>query len=201
MAVTLYLASQSPRRAALLAQVGVPFQTRPVDIDETPLAGESPDDYLERMALGKAQAAQAELAAEGLALDTAVLLAADTIGELDDKILVKPRDRQHAFSMLESMAGRSHTVATGVCVLKGDKCHYLAVKTQVHMAAISAEDIRLYWDTKEPWDKAGGYAIQGYGAVFVDAIEGSYSNVVGLPLAQTISALREFGVDIWQLQQ
>lgn len=197
----LYLASQSPRRAALLDQIGVRFNRFPVDIDETPSADESSDDYLQRMALSKAEAAQARLREQGIDWHKAVVLAADTIGELDGQILAKPRDLQDAQAMLGAMSGRNHTVASGVCVMKGDKCQYLEVKTQVRLRNIDSAEIERYWNTGEPQDKACAYGIQGLAAVFVESIQGSYSNVVGLPLAETSAALEDFGVRIWQREQ
>ncbi|MCV6623881.1 MAG: Maf family protein [Cellvibrionaceae bacterium] len=193
---SLILASQSPRRAELLQQIGVPFRRQSADIDETPLAEEASLDYLRRMAIAKAQAVQAGLDREENA--SSVILAADTIGDLDGEILVKPKDRADSLAMLKRMSGRSHTVVTGVCVLWGDKCDYVEVKTQVSFRQLSEAEILRYWESGEPQDKAGSYAIQGLGAVFVESIQGSYSNVVGLPLSETSDLLQQAGVQIWQ---
>lgn len=193
------LASQSPRRAELLRQIGVQFSIQTADIDESPLAGEPSMAYLRRMAESKARAVQFEIGSHAQSLSPApVILAADTIGDLDGEVLIKPRDRSDAVAMLQRMSGRSHIVATGVCVLAGDKCDYVEVKTQVRFRSLSEQEILRYWDSGEPQDKAGAYGIQGLGAVFVERIEGSYSNVVGLPLCETAGLLQDAGVGYWQ---
>lgn len=192
----LILASQSPRRAELLSQIGVPFTVSTADIDETPYPGEASLAYLRRMAEAKARAVQASLMpSEGQAPP---ILAADTIGDLAGDILVKPRDSEDARRMLMAMSGRSHTVATGVCVLLGDICRYIEVKTEVTFRPLSECEIARYWASGEPQDKAGAYGIQGLGAVFVERINGSYSNVVGLPLCETAQLLEQVGVAVWQ---
>ncbi|MBB6521402.1 Maf family protein [Pseudoteredinibacter isoporae] len=193
----LILASQSPRRAELLRQIGVEFRVQTADIDESPMAKELPLVYLRRMAESKARAVQSTLNPDQQN-SSPVILAADTIGDLDGEVLIKPRDRDDALAMLQRMSARGHTVATGVCVLSGDKCDYIEVKTQVRFRALSEQEILRYWDSGEPRDKAGAYGIQGLGAVFVESIEGSYSNVVGLPLCETASLLQNAGVAFWQ---
>lgn len=191
------LASQSPRRAELLRQIAVDFKVVSADIDESPKLNEASLVYLQRMAKAKALAVQEALRGQPDFAE-AVIIAADTIGDLDGEILLKPVDQDDAINMLSRMSGRDHTIATGVCVLTGDKCDYLEVKTQVHLRSLSELEIRRYWATGEPQDKAGAYGIQGLGAVFVESINGSYSNVVGLPLCETAGLLQKAGVEFWQ---
>lgn len=194
------LASQSPRRAELLRQIAVSFEVMVADIDERPMASEDSMAYLQRMAKAKALAVQETLHSQ-TGLREPVIIAADTIGELDGEILLKPTDQDDAIRMLLRMSGRSHSIATGVCVLAGDKCDYLEVKTQVSFRSLNEPEIKRYWATGEPQDKAGAYGIQGLGAVFVERINGSYSNVVGLPLCETARLLQNAGVRLWQSEQ
>jgi len=189
----LYLASQSPRRRDLLQQIGVKFELLPLAVDESALAGDRGEDYVLRIAQLKATTG-----VKALASPDAVVLAADTIGLLGERLLLKPKDKADSLAMLRSMSGRSHTILTAVCVQQGEKQLGTVVKTQVRFRPLSEEEIEHYWHTLEPQDKAGSYAIQGYGAVFVNAIQGSYSNVVGLPLSETAELLSEFNVPIWQ---
>ena len=186
--MTLILASASPRRRELLEQLGVGYDCRPADIDETPLAGEKPADYVRRMAREKARS----IATGGES--GSVVLAADTTVVLDDDVMGKPRDHFHGLAMLARLSGRSHSVLTAVCLLgpRGEDCEL--VETRVEFQQLSREVCEAYLATDEPWDKAGGYAIQGLGGVFVRAIHGSYSNVVGLPLAETWQLLAVHGV-------
>ncbi len=186
--MTLILASASPRRRELLEQLGVAYDCRPADIDETPQAGEKPADYVRRMAQEKARSI-APAAEPG-----SVVLAADTTVVLDDDVLGKPRDHFHGLAMLARLSGRSHSVLTAVCLLGpgGEDCEL--VETRVEFQQLSREVCEAYLATDEPWDKAGGYAIQGLGGAFVRAIHGSYSNVVGLPLAETWQLLAAHGV-------
>lgn len=189
---TLYLASASPRRAELLAQVGVPFQLRCRPVDESVLPGESPEAYVERLARAKALAA-----GEGLAAGDCVL-GADTTVVQGGRILGKPADRDEALAMLAALSGAEHRVLTAVAVADGTRCLSTVVATRVWFRPLSATERAAYWDTGEPCDKAGGYGIQGLGAVFVSRIEGSYSAVVGLPLCETVELLRAFGLSCWQ---
>lgn len=195
------LASASPRRSELLASIGVPCQVAPMDIDETPRADESPEHYVMRMACEKAQAGF--LALEGECADRLVL-GADTALALEGRILGKPRDEAQAFEMLMRLSGRSHQVISGVALCHrepgGDMyCEAQLVESRVTFRTITAEEVRRYWATGEPADKAGGYAIQGLGAVFVSHLEGSYSGVVGLPLHETAQLLSERGIACWQV--
>ncbi len=181
----------------MLRQIAVDFKVVSADIDESPKLNEASLVYLQRMAKAKALAVQEALRGQPDFAE-AVIIAADTIGDLDGEILLKPVDQDDAINMLSRMSGRDHTIATGVCVLTGDKCDYLEVKTQVHLRSLSELEIRRYWVTGEPQDKAGAYGIQGLGAVFVESINGSYSNVVGLPLCETAGLLQKAGVEFWQ---
>ena len=188
----LYLASGSPRRRELLTQIGVPFSVVSAPIDETPLPDESAPAYVERLARAKAAAGLACL--EG----PAVVLGADTAVVLDGRILGKPENRKDALAMLADLSGREHQVLTAVALSDGQRVHSLCVTSKVRFRAISAEEAQRYWASGEPADKAGGYAIQGLGAVFVTGLSGSYSAVVGLPLSETAELLGQFGIACWQ---
>lgn len=183
--MALILASASPRRRELLRQIGVSFDVQAADIDETPQPGESPADYVCRMAREKAAAVAA-----GTPGDCAVL-AADTTVVIDDDVLGKPRDTLDGLAMLARLSGRTHEVMTAICLCRGDAASERLVVTRVTFATLDRDLCEAYLATEEPWDKAGAYGIQGLGAVLVEAIEGSYSNVVGLPLAETWRLLRE----------
>jgi septum formation protein len=187
----LLLASSSPRRRELLLRLGVAFQVRPQDIDESVLNVEKPYDYVQRVALGKALSALA-------ANPDALVLAADTSVIVDDQILGKPQDSGDALSMLNLLSNREHAVLTAVTLANSERQRSTVVRTTVNFRSISAAEAQRYWATGEPIGKAGGYAIQGFGAAFVESIEGSFSNVVGLPLFETAQYLQEFGVAIWQ---
>lgn len=191
----LYLASGSPRRRELLNQIGVPFTVVSAPIDETPLPGEAPAAYVERLAQAKAVAGFAYTDGAG------VVLGADTTVVLDGQILGKPENREQALAMLGDLSKREHQVLTAVALTDGQRSISRCVSTTVRFRTISFEEALRYWDSGEPVDKAGGYAIQGLGAVFVSGIEGSYSAVVGLPLSETAELLEQFGVPCWQLQE
>ena len=188
----LYLASGSPRRRELLAQIGVPFSVVSAPIDETPLPNESAPAYVERLARAKAAAGLACL--EG----PAVVLGADTAVVLDGRILGKPESREDALAMLADLSGREHQVLTAVALTDGQRVQSLSVTSHVRFRAISDDEAQRYWASGEPADKAGGYAIQGLGAVFVTGLSGSYSAVVGLPLSETADLLGQFGIACWQ---
>ena len=166
-------------------------------IDETPLAGEQPGAYVERLARGKAAAGLALLAASGASEPLAVL-GADTAVVLDGRILGKPLDRDDALAMLAALSGREHDVLTAVAVTDGQRAESLCISSRVSFNPISEDQARAYWASGEPRDKAGAYAIQGLGAVFVQGLQGSYSAVVGLPLAETAELLARFGIPCWQ---
>ena len=193
--MTLILASQSPRRKELLAQAGLGvanfrFERVNPDIDESALEGETPAAYVGRLALEKARA--------GLALcsefDSPVVLGSDTIVVLDGALLGKPADKAEAAAMLRALSGRRHDVLTAVALTDGSRALCDTVTTKVQFAALSEGDILAYVDSGEPMDKAGAYGIQGLGGVFVEAIDGSYSAVVGLPLVETRRLLAQFGL-------
>ncbi|PJI48923.1 MAG: septum formation inhibitor Maf [Pseudomonas sp.] len=190
----LYLASSSPRRRELLTQIGLPFHIVPASVDETPEAGESAHAYVERLARSKALAGLNFLAQRA---DVCVL-GADTAVVRDGRILGKPVDRDDALSMLQALSGREHEVLTAVAVADRDRCEARVVSSRVTFRDISAEEAERYWETGEPQDKAGGYAIQGLAAIFVSRVEGSYSAVVGLPLCETAALLADFSIPSWQ---
>lgn len=192
-AVRLILASASPRRRALLRQIGVDCECHPAAIDEAALAGESPEVYVARMAREKARAVAPLFLSAGGQTACAVL-AADTTVVLDDEILGKPRDRGDAMAMLARLSGREHRVMTAVTLISGAAETSELVTTTVQFAVLDKSTCENYLDTDEPWDKAGSYGIQGLAGAFVLRIDGSYSNVVGLPLAQTRGLLRAAGV-------
>lgn len=185
----LYLASGSPRRAELLAQIGVRFLAAPVDTDETPRSGESPEDYVARVAQDKARAAHVALPASRLPV-----LGADTAVVLGARILGKPRDEADAMAMLRALSGQEHRVLTGVCLMAGQGPLSAVSESQVRFRDISEAEMVRYWQTGEPCDKAGGYAIQGLGALFVAGLRGSYSGVMGLPLFETGRLLEQVGI-------
>ena len=196
MSVDIYLASQSPRRRELLTQIGVRHGLVAARVLEAPAPGEVAMDYVQRLAREKAAAGYAALVAQHLPL--APVLGADTLGLINGEILEKPRDQAHAAAMLRQLSGCTHQVITAVALhTAGRQQHAIAI-TEVTFRVLSDREIAAYWDTGEPQDKAGGYAIQGLGAVFVKEIHGSYSGVVGLPLETTCALLRDFGVNWWQ---
>jgi septum formation protein len=183
----LILASASPRRRELLAQLDVQFSVLPTDTDESVLVGELPAAYVNRMALDKAT--------RGLALAErpACILGADTAVVIGGSILGKPRDREDGLAMLQMLSGQTHQVLSGIAVTDGTQVQQRLSITEVTFGLVSAVASAAYWETGEPSDKAGAYAIQGRGAVFVRHITGSYSGVVGLPLYETAELLRGFG--------
>jgi len=188
----LYLASGSPRRRELLTQIGVPFIVISAPIDESPLPSESAPAYVERLARAKAAAGLARV--DG----PAVVLGADTAVVLDGRILGKPENREDALAMLADLSGREHQVLTAVALDDGQRVHSFCVTSTVRFRAISTDEAQRYWASGEPADKAGGYAVQGLGAVFVTGLSGSYSAVVGLPLCETADLLGQFGIACWQ---
>jgi septum formation protein len=188
---TLVLASGSPRRLELLARLGLAPVVRPAHLDETPQPGEAPDALVIRLATSKAAAS----AAAGEPGADEVVLAADTEVVLDGRALGKPADADEAAAMLHALAGRTHAVVTGLAVRRGERVVTDRVTTEVTFRALTAEEIAWYVATGEPDDKAGAYAIQGTGAVLVDRIDGSDTNVIGLPLPATVALLRAVGFD------
>jgi septum formation protein len=190
----VYLASGSPRRAELLAQIGVRFQVLAASVDEAPLPGEAPAAYVARVAGLKADAGwklrPATAAAPVLAADTAVVLAGTILG--------KPIDSQAGERMLRQLSGRTHEVLTAIAVATTRGPLSRISRSEVTLRSITAAEARAYWDTGEPCDKAGGYAIQGRAAIFVAELTGSYSGVMGLPLFETAELLAEAGVPCWR---
>ena len=185
----LVLASASPRRRELLEGLGVTFVVEPADIDETLNVDERPRDYVQRMAREKATVVlQRQSTAD------AVVLASDTSVVLGSRVLGKPLDREDARGMLLDLSGRQHDVLSAVCLSTAVREVCELVVTTVEFAPLSETAVERYLDTDEPWDKAGSYGIQGLAGAFVTRIDGSYSNVVGLPLAQTRALLMQFGV-------
>lgn len=191
MAFPLILASASPRRTALLSQVGIAHSVMPVDIDESPLVDERPWDQVLRLAAEKANTAFSRLE-EGQ--KNSVILASDTLIALDGESIGKPKDREDSHYILSQLSGRTHDVLTSVSVKSATRQRNECIRTKVHFATLTARQIDAYWATHEPKDKAGSYAIQGIGGRFVKSIEGSASAVIGLPLYETIQLLNEFGV-------
>jgi septum formation protein len=185
----LILASASKRRAEILREAGFAFTVMSSAVDETPIPGESPHDLVQRLAVAKAELVAAR------AVGPAIILAADTEVTLDDHIFGKPRSAEDARRMLRQLSGRTHSVATGVALIRlpdGERSSFVE-STLVHFAQLSEEEIDRYIATDEPFDKAGAYAIQGHAGRYIPRIEGCYFNVVGLPLARVTQALTQFG--------
>lgn len=187
MSPSLVLASGSPRRKELLGQLGLAFEVLPADLDESLLKGERPDAYVKRLATAKA-----EIVAMGR--PGALVLGADTTVCVDGKVLGKPADAKASMAMLRKLQGRSHEVFTGIAVAGAGRTLSRTVKTRVTFRALSAREIAWYAATPEPYDKAGGYAVQGIAGAFVTGLSGSISNVVGLPLAETLALLEKAGL-------
>ncbi len=179
----LILASSSSRRQELLQQLGLQFAIHSPEIDESLMADETAPDYVRRLAQQKAQAVLAKY-------PDAVVIAADTTLSLAGQIMGKPENKQHAFQIWSMLSGRWHSVFTGVCVATQAQTQHIVVETRVEFQTLSLEDMQRYWATNEPLGKAGGYAIQGIAAQYIPRIEGSYSNVVGLPLHETVQLLK-----------
>lgn len=196
----LILASASPRRQELLAQIGVVFKQRSVDIDESVLPDERPEDYVRRLACEKSRAGFQRYAHLNSHLNSqqSAVLGADTTVVVDGVILGKPDSEDQAVEMLQQLSGRRHQVMTGIALTGNGFANSQVVVTHVTFKTLDVALCRRYWQTGEPCDKAGGYGIQGYAAVFVEKMEGSYSNVVGLPLTETAELLNKIGIKIWQ---
>lgn len=182
------LASASPRRRELLAQLGLQFSTASPDVDETPSPGEVPAAYVRRLAIEKAHAVEAPA--------DALVIAADTTVDLDGEILAKPLDADDARAMLRRLSARTHRVHTGVALRRGDLVLAEVVTSMVTFTPLTPEVIEWYVGTGEPLDKAGAYAVQGAGGVFVQRVRGSVSNVVGLPLHAVVRLAAELGVPL-----
>lgn len=191
-ATQVYLASASPRRSELLNQIGVRHEIIATNIDEIPLAGERPDQYVIRLARAKADAGL--LACRGKA--KLPVLGADTEVVIDDAILGKPANEAESIAMLLRLAGRSHTVYTAVAIVHEETRHCLLSTSTVTFRGMSEAEACAYWNSGEPIDKAGGYGIQGLGAIFIARLEGSYSGVMGLPLYETAQLLQRCGITL-----
>jgi len=186
------LASASPRRRDLLQQIGCHFVVSPTDIDESVLAGEPAEDYVRRMALEKSLEAWRVNKRKQLPV-----LGADTVVVLEGEIFGKPSGQDEAIAMLVKLSGKTHRVLSSVAMVQGDKQQLVLSETRVTFRQLDGRECLRYWQTGEPSDKAGAYAIQGLGAVFVSAINGSYSGVVGLPLVETCQLLAAFDISWW----
>jgi len=187
----LCLASMSPRRRELLAQIGVPHTVSAAHVDESLQPAERPEEYVARLAQAKASTVQRR----GEALP---VLAADTTVVLAGSVYGKPADRAEGLAMLAALAGRTHQVLTAVALATRGAVTLRVNRSSVRFRDIGREEMEAYWETGEPCDKAGGYAIQGYGAVFVAQLSGSYSGVMGLPLCETAELLRDAGIPCWR---
>lgn len=190
----LYLASRSTRRQQLLRQIGVEFSCRVADVDESSLDGEEAAVYVERLAVEKAQDV-----AGSAGQDNFVVLAADTAVVLDGRIFGKPANREDATEMLRDLSGKEHQVFTAVALFADGKTDTRLSVSEVTIRPLSKALIERYWQTGEPEGKAGGYAIQGYAAGFIESLTGSYSGVMGLPLCETVELLEQVGIG-WVLQ-
>jgi len=190
----IYLASGSPRRRELLQQIGVTFRVIGAELDETALPGESPLAYVSRLAEAKAGVGWER----SRDLGTAPVLAADTAVVLDARILGKPAGLNDAMAMLLDLSGRAHQLLTAVALRTAAGTRVEVSHSTVTFRSIDPSEARAYWETGEPSDKAGAYAIQGYAAIFISDLKGSYSGVMGLPLFETAALLEGAGVRCWQ---
>ncbi|AFV00630.1 Maf family protein [Simiduia agarivorans] len=190
MPPSLLLASQSPRRRELLDQIGVAYIQQATQVEEVWQAGESPSAYVQRLALAKARA--------GLKLTAELpVLGADTIVVSEGQIVEKPRDRAHAYAIWSRLSGKSHQVMSALALVDGSRALQSLSVTQVYFRELDESAMARYWASGEPADKAGGYGIQGLGAVWVERIEGSYSGVVGLPIEALVPLLESFQIPYW----
>lgn len=190
----IYLASGSPRRRELLQQIGVSFRVIDANLDETAIQGESPLAYVSRLAQAKAMAGWERSRDSG----GAPVLAADTAVVLDGRILGKPAGMNDAIAMLLQLSGRAHEVLTAVAMRTAAGIEVKVSHSMVTFRPIDSSEASAYWETGEPTDKAGAYAIQGYAAIFISDLKGSYSGVMGLPLFETAALLKAAGVVCWQ---
>ena len=191
MTAQIILASASPRRKELLDQIKISYRVNPVDIDETPLPHEAPLDYVQRLAAEKSAACVAQLGG------SLPVLAADTAVVLGGLILGKPKGRDDALAMLRLLSGKMHRVYSAVS-LRGREHGQAVSVTEVTFRPLTEREIALYWQSGEPADKAGSYAIQGMGGAFVELINGSFSGVVGLPLFETAELLSRQGIELFK---
>jgi septum formation protein len=188
MSTTLILASQSPRRKELLQQLGYDFICLPADIDESALSDETPEQYVARLALEKARVIAQQCN------DDVAVLGSDTTVVFGQHILGKPESLSDCLAILNMLSGKSHQVLTAIAVVQGERNEVVVVNTEVDFKILTEQEIKCYWQSGEPQDKAGAYGIQGIAGQFVKQIRGSYSAVVGLPLYETAQLLSAFGV-------
>jgi septum formation protein len=186
----IILASASPRRRELLNQIGVRHLVQTTDVDETPLPNEHPENYVRRLALEKALACRAKFNPQ------LPILAADTSVVLDKKIMGKPQNEEDALAMLRQLSGKTHQVFTAIALI-GKNQHVAVSVTEVVFKTLTDNEIRAYWQSGEPVDKAGSYAIQGKGSLFIVRINGSFSGVMGLPLFETSQLLTAEGIELF----
>jgi len=185
----IILASASPRRAELLDQIGVSYKIQAVNIDENNHFQEKPEALVKRLAEEKSQAIKNSVIP---------VLGSDTLGTINNELLIKPKDFQHAKSMLQKISGEWHDILTAVSITYLDTTKTIVNNNRVLFREITNDEIQAYWNTGEPHDKAGAYAIQGIAACFIEKIEGSYSGIMGLPLFETSQLLEQFGISIMQ---
>lgn len=190
----ILLASASPRRQALLQQIGVPFQVVSHQVEEILQDNEAPEAYVRRLAMEKAQSGLDHQPADS----RPVVLGADTAVICENRVLGKPSDRDDALRMLRLLSGRRHLVHSAVALVSRDSRKVALSTTEVEFRSLESEEMEAYWDSGEPQDKAGAYGIQGLGAVFVRSLSGSYSGVMGLPLFETAQLLNSFAIPCWQ---
>jgi septum formation protein len=193
---SICLASASPRRGELLRQIGVGYVVQPANLDEAERSGESPAEYVERLARAKAE--WVWQARQQSRLEPLPVLGSDTTVTVNGLVLGKPRDEAALLNTFAQLSGREHEVLSAVALVTASGIHARLSRTRVRFRVVTSDEVRTYWATGEPRDKAGGYAIQGYGAVFIESIAGSYSGVMGLPLAETAELLVAAGVQLWQ---
>lgn len=184
---SIILASASPRRAELLDQIGIAYQVQAVDINEDALQGETAEELVVRLAQEKSQA---------ITNTDLPVLGADTLGVIDGQLLVKPQNLEHAHQMLSQMSGNWHEILSAVAISYKNETSVRLNHNRVLFRPISDAEINAYWQTNEPQDKAGAYAIQGLAATFIEQIEGSYSGIMGLPLFETSELLEKVGIKI-----
>ena len=187
---SIVLASNSPRRKALLEQLRLPFKVVPTFVDESRNVSENAKNLVERISEKKARSVEVE--------DDWLIIAADTVINLNEKIFGKPFSKDDGFLMLRELSGKVHKVHTGVCMVLNKNREIFSVQTDVYFRELTDEMINWYWSLDESKDKAGSYAIQGAGSVLIEKIVGSYTNVVGLPLKETADMLSQFGVEIFR---
>ena len=189
----IILASSSPRRKELLEKIGLKFEVEPGDCEEIVYTDLETHEMVRKLSREKAEAVARKHR-------SSVVIAADTVVLIDDKILGKPKSPTEAKKMLRALSGKSHVVITGFTIIDASERRILskAVETKVYIRELNPEEIDAYVESGEPLDKAGAYGIQGLGAVIVEKIEGDYYNVVGLPLSSLAESLKEFGVDVWE---